>query len=52
MLVDLTKKGESDQHVSNPTLHSGLATEVDKPDTGKAKEVQGSTSSRVIFDRV
>ena len=52
MLVDLNKKGESDQHASNPTLHSGLATDIDKPEAGKGKETQGGTSSRVIFDRV
>ena len=38
--------------MSDPTLQSGLATEMDKPETGKVKEGQDGVSSRVIFDRV
>ena len=38
--------------MTNPTLVSGLVTEMDKLETMKVKEMQEEASSRVIFDRV
>ena len=52
VVVGLNKKGEPEPHLSHPTLPSGLATEVDKPEPGVAKERQEAGPSRVIFDRV